>query len=276
MNYRHFYHAGNFADVFKHALLVAVIESLKQKNKPFSYIDTHAGIGDYDLRREETQRSKEYSEGIKKLLTSKSIAPELNVFCALIKAYQKKFPHHYPGSPMLAKELLREGDQMMLNELHPDDFQVLKLNVGKSAAIHCHHRDAYEFLPAILPPKPARGCILIDAPFEKREEFGAIIDCLKKSIPRFQNGIYMVWYPIVSLQHRQFTRQILREKFGPKLVSEICLTAIPEQKSGLIGCGMIIINPPWQIEKTIAPIAQALTQLFQRDESAYSRTDFQA
>lgn len=274
MNYRHFYHVGSFADVFKHSILATVIDSLCQKDKPFCYIDTHAGIGSYDLRREETQRSKEYRDGIEKLLHAKNPLPDLNRYIEIIQSYQHHGDLHcYPGSPVLVQQLLRPNDQMIVNEYHPADYQTLKITLGKSPHIHCHHRDAYEFLPAILPPTPARGCILIDPPFERTDEFTAITNCLRNSLPRFANGVYMIWYPIVSLQYRSFTRQILREKFGPTLVTEMALTAIPEEKAGMIGCGVVLINPPWRIEKIIAPITEYLSELFKKDDSGYCRTE---
>ncbi len=274
MNYRHFFHVGSFADVFKHSLLVTVIDALQQKNKPFCYIDTHAGIGNYDLTREETQRSKEYLDGIDKLLHTKDPLPDLKHYINLINDYQ----HHgdlrcYPGSPMLVTQLLRPDDRMIVNELHPADFQTLKITLGKNPNIHCHHRDAYEFLPAILPPSPARACILIDPPYERTDEFSAIMSCLRHCFQRFPTGVYMIWYPIVSLQHRSFTREILREKLAPTLVTEFTLTAIPEEKSGMIGCGMVILNPPWKIEKSIGDITAYLANLFQRDNSGYHRTE---
>jgi 23S rRNA (adenine2030-N6)-methyltransferase len=275
MNYRHFYHVGSFADVFKHSLLTAVIDALCQKDKPFCYIDTHAGIGNYDLTREETQRSKEYREGIQKLLHAKDPPPDLSHYIELINAYQQHGDLHcYPGSPVLAKRLLRPGDQLIVNEFHPADYQTLKYSLGKSPNIHCHHRDAYEFLPAVLPPSPARACILIDPPYERSDEFPAIMSCLHHALQRFPSGVYMIWYPIVSLQHRTFTRQILREKLAPTLITEMTLTAIPEEKSGMIGCGMVILNPPWKIEKSIASHTQYLAALFKRDESGYYRTEF--
>lgn len=275
MNYRHFFHVGSFADVFKHSLLTAVIDALCQKEKPFCYIDTHAGIGNYDLRREETQRSKEYREGIQRLLHANSTLPELNHYLEIINAYQKHGELHcYPGSPVLAQQLVRANDHLIVNEYHPADFQTLKYSLGKSPNIHCHHRDAYEFLPAILPPSPARACILIDPPYERGDEFSAIMSCLHRAVPRFDSGVYMIWYPIVSLQHRSFTRQILREKLAPTIVTEMTLTAIPAEKIGMIGCGMVILNPPWKIAKTVSAITTYLTELFKRDESAYHRTEW--
>ncbi len=275
MNYRHFYHVGSFADVFKHSLLMVVINSFKQKDKGFCYIDTHAGIGSYDLRREETQRSKEYQTGIATLLKAPHPPTELAQYIELVKACQNSETLHcYPGSPLVAKSLLRPQDLMIVNELHPEDYQDLRYTLGKTSQIHCHQRDAYEFLPAILPPTPARGCILIDPPYERTDEFAAITDCLNASIKRFPNGIYMIWYPIVSLQHRAFTRHILRAKWAPTIVSEMTLTAIPEMKSGMIGCGMVVLNPPWKSETAITNITTYLATLFQRDESGYHRTEF--
>lgn len=275
MNYRHFYHAGNFADVFKHSILMVILNILKQKDKGFCYIDTHAGVGGYDLRREETQRSQEYLDGIAKLLKAPHPPAELARYIELVKAYQNtEALHGYPGSPLVAKHFLRPQDQMIVNEFHPDDFQDLKYTLGKSPQIHCHHRDAYEFLPAILPPTLGRGLILIDPPYEKTDEFAAITDCLETSIKRFRNGIYMIWYPIVSLSHRAFTRQILRAKWAPTLVTELTVTAIPEVKSGMIGCGIVVLNPPWKSESAISSITDYLAGLFQRDESGYHRTEF--
>lgn len=275
MNYRHFYHIGNFADVFKHSLLVAVIDALRQKDKAFCYIDTHAGTGSYDLTREETQRSREYQDGIEKLLRAQNPPAELIQYIDLVKSFQiSETLLRYPGSPLIAQALLRPQDQMIVNELHPDDYQTLRYSLGKSPNIHCHHRDAYEFLPAILPPTPARGLILIDPPYERIDEFAALTACLKTSIKRFANGVYMIWYPIVSLQHRSFTRQIIREKLAPTLVTEMALTAIPEAKSGIIGCGIVILNPPWKIEQKVRAITEYLAELFKKDESGYCRTEF--
>lgn len=263
MNYRHIFHAGSFADVFKHCILSLILEKMSEKDKAFSYIDTHAGIGLYDLQSEAARRSPEFEKGIKKLLSDPNPIPELTPYLNIVKKFQPSNQlAYYPGSPLFANAMLRTQDKMILNEYHPEDFQLLKTNLGKDPQLHYHHRDAYEFLPAVLPPTTKRGVILIDPPFERDDEFSAILEVVKKSGKRFSQGVYMIWYPIVSQRYQTFVKQMISNAFGSVLISELSLDKIYFVKTQLVGCGVVIINPPWQLDIAVKKVTAYLWQLF--------------
>lgn len=259
MNYRHIYHAGNFADVFKHVILCIVLDSLRSKGKPFCYIDTHAGLGIYDLSADEAARSPEYQHGIAKLLSAHTDSDELSPYITIVKSLQHGEPlSHYPGSPLIAAQFLGEHDQLILNEWHPDDAKTLKRNMKHHHAAHCHQRDAYEFLPAVLPPTPKRALILIDPPYEKVSEYDDIVKVLQKSLKRFETGIYMLWYPIVSDSHHMLVKQIKSAINKPMIHYEM---RSKSKQTGLLGSGVIIINPPWKVEDSITKATAALNTL---------------
>lgn len=261
MNYRHIFHAGNLGDVFKHAVLCALLDYFQQKDKPFCYIDTHSGIGLYDLQCGQSRRSPEYLKGIAKIFNAKNLPSELKSYLEIISSYQSTDELSiYPGSPAIAQHYLRPQDHMILNEYHPEDFITLKNNLGKNSQIHYHHRDAYEFLPAILPPSPRRALILIDPPFEGTEEFDWLITLVEKMQVIFPQGVYAIWYPIVTNEHKSFLRTLKKICQLPLSIFEFALAKPNPENPGLVGCGMAIINPPWKIENSITTITQYLLQ----------------
>lgn len=268
MNYRHIFHAGNFADVFKHAIETTLLQRLAEKPNPFVYIDTHAGIGLYDLTCEQAQRSPEYQHGIAKLLSQPQTIPELEPYLTIVKHYYDDNRRHYPGSVMIASHFIRSQDKMIVNEYHPEDFQTLKHQSKKLGNIHYHHRDAYEFLPAILPPTPNRGLVLIDPPFEQEDEFKKINTMLASSIKRFNNGMYMLWYPIVIKKNINTILNLIHSLKLPILNCYLTVGELPAEKRGLVGSGVMIINPPWKIEDTLSRIGNYLLPLFQLDKHA--------
>lgn len=269
MNYRHIYHAGNFADVFKHLVLCTLLKQLRDKNKPFCYIDSHAGIGLYDLHSNETQRSLEYNQGIVKLLEANATSPLFSTYTSIIKAINTPITledansisnlRYYPGSPLIAAHFLKEQDNIILNELHDEDFLTLKKNTQHLPQVSCHKRHAYEFLPAILPPTPRRALILIDPPYEKRDEYNNIVIALKKSLKKFATGIYLIWYPIVDDSHQTLLRRIQTAVAQPLIHHKIMCR---NKSSGLIGSGVAIINPPWKADDAIQQLVSQLTDLF--------------
>jgi len=257
MNYKHLYHAGNFSDVFKHLVILSLIEFMKKKDKPFCYIETHAGAGRYDLTSKEAEKTKEYKNGVLKLidldLNTKEKKPKI------IKKYidfiQKQgFPPYYPGSPLIAESALRPVDRMILMELHTAELETLKnLFYGnKQAAIH--HQDGYLGLKAFLPPKERRGLILIDPPFEKPSEWEDLIKYLTIAYQRFPMGVYAIWYPLKDKAAVYTFQQALKKLDNAEtIISE--MTIYPEDiQTGLIGCGMAIINPPWQWAETFSSV----------------------
>ncbi len=256
MNYRHIFHAGNFADVFKHILLMLLTQSFLRKETPFCYLDTHAGVGRYDLQSEKTQKSKEYENGIQKLLTASNAPLSIREYLALIP----KNGCFYPGSPEIVRHFLRQQDRMVLCELHPEDYLNLKKNFAHYKNIGVHHQDAYQGLKAFLPPKEKRGLILIDPPYEDAQEFSRLVAGLSKALQHFANGVYAIWYPIKNRQAVDYFLATLKNTISkPILNCELSIYA-EDIVTSLSGCGMAIINPPFQFDQQLQEIMPWLWQ----------------
>lgn len=252
MNYRHSYHAGNFADVFKHIVLIALIKSQLHKETGFCYIDTHAGIGLYDLLSDEAQKSKEFETGISKIYLQKETPPLIQEYIKCIQTFNPKSTIRlYPGSPLIVREFLRPQDHMILSELHPEDYLILKSHCARHKQIAVHQLDAYQSLKAFLPPKERRGVVLVDPPYEKPDEFSRLVYSLSQAVSRWETGIYAVWYPLTTQSPIIHFHRSLKEKIKrPLLITEL---SIYSEKSivGLKGCGMVIINPPWKLDQQL-------------------------
>lgn len=266
MNYRHIFHAGNFADVFKHIILMATINFLQQKEKGCALIDSHAGIGLYDLDSAVVQRNPEHLNGIAPLLKSAADNQPNPIIKRYLKLINELQPgeklKYYPGSPLIMRKLLRPQDELILNELHPEDYKALKKQFH-AKNIHIHNRNAYEFLPAILPPKLHRGLIFIDPPYEMENEFTALVNLLTKITKLFPQGIFLIWYPIVHDQHQKFLRNIYNLQIEKTIHFELIKTKnFDRNKNGLRGSGIIMLNTPYKIENTIKPIIKYLENFF--------------
>lgn len=262
MNYRHIYHAGSFADIFKHSVLTLLLSYLHQKEKPCTYIDSHAGLGLYDLRDKKTHLTEEAKRGILKLMSAEKHISDLDDYLGIVKKYLLPEYPIYPGSPFFMKEFQREQDTIILNELHNEDYEDLKHNLRRSERIHIHHRDAYEFLPAVLPPITKRGLILIDPPFEKTTELADFQVAIEKCLKRFETGIYMLWYPLINTQTKSNILQVMRKLPQNTLKCEVIINDLSEDSRGLNGCGVIIINPPYKINIPIRRIANYISGEF--------------
>ncbi len=261
MNYRHAYHAGNFADVVKHALLTLVLAHLKKKETPFCVVDTHAGVGRYDLAGTEAGKTGEYRDGIQRLLESGPGPALLADYLAAVAAVNGGGPRlrFYPGSPRIARFLLRPQDRLALVELHPTDAAALKREFAGDRQVGVHVQDAYTALKALLPPKERRGLVLIDPPFEAKDEFRRIVTGLTEACKRWPTGIFGVWYPIKAPDP---VDRFLGEMAG---LGRPCLAAHlfrfpadgPER---LNGCGLAIINPPWKLDEALAGLLPVLAE----------------
>lgn len=250
MNYRHSYHAGNFADVLKHLVSANIIEILSRKDKPICYLDTHAGRGIYSLSSSIEMTSRESGTGIEKIMeTTKDIPPLVAKYQEIVKTWG--YPAYYLGSSAIAKTLLRASDRLILTELHPEEHAILKAQFSKNKHIAVHHLDGYKALKAFLPPKERRGFILIDPPFEKPNEWDLLIEHLRIGIQKFGTGVYAIWYPIKAAKESQaFIHSV--NSFKPNDALSIELSIYPKDVSiNLIGCGMMVINPPWPLKKEI-------------------------
>lgn len=261
MNYRHSYHAGSFADVFKHTVLVMLIQALLVKNKPFCYFDTHAGTARYDLDSEPAQKSREFETGIARVWSASQPPLEAATYLEVVKSFNHSpsFPHFYPGSPSFVRHLLRPDDCMILCELHPEDAQQLKQEFRHDKQVAVHQRDGYEALKALLPPKERRGLVLIDPPYEHKNEVHHICTAINAALQRWETGIYAIWYPLKDETLTKQLHQAIKSLTEKILITE--LSIYPEDLSlSLFGSGMIIINPPWQFEQQLQKLLPWLWQ----------------
>lgn len=262
MNYRHAYHAGNFADVIKHAVLARIIEYLKLKDKAFRVIDTHAGIGLYDLSSDEAQKTGEWRDGIGRLLdagldpaTANLLKPLLDVVRAMNPQGGLRF---YPGSPMIARRLLRKQDRLSAIELHAQAAAALKKRFEGDFQTRVIELDGWLALGAHLPPKEKRGLVLIDPPFEKEGEFGRLVDGLVKAHRRWPGGIYALWYPVKDRAAVNSFRTKLATAGIEKILHIRLDIRQPSPEPRLDGTGMIVVNPPYPLQRELQMLLPAL------------------
>ena len=277
MNYRHAFHAGNFADVFKHTVLVGLIESLKLKKTSFSYIDIHSGRGRYRLDGSEAMRTAEAADGIQRLLAASRLPSLVHVYVNLVRSLNagREELLEYPGSPLLASLLMRDEDRGLLCELNPEECAALRVTMQGDARFAVHERDGYAACKALLPPKLRRGLMLIDPPFEAQDdEFRFIEQALGDAAARWPNGMIAIWYPIKLRQQVQpFHRWLANGPFGKVLVAELLLHP---DNSGLRlnGCGMAIINPPWKFDQQLETLLPALQEFLAQGRYGQHRVEW--
>lgn len=280
MNYRHAYHAGNFADVVKHVVLARLIEYLKRKDKAFRVVDTHAGIGFYDLSSIEAQKTGEWHGGIGKLLEAPLPASVAALLAPYLDAVRSANPHgaveSYPGSPCIARHLLRKQDRLSAMELHPEDAETLKARFEGDFQVRVMALDGWLALGAHLPPKEKRGLVLVDPPFEEQDEFGRIVSGLVKACKRWPGGIYALWYPIKDRKAVAAFRQELRETGIPKLLDIVFEVRSPSTEPNLDGTGMVVVNPPFTLEEELRTVLPVLHRVLATERSARWSLDWLA
>jgi 23S rRNA (adenine2030-N6)-methyltransferase len=261
VNYRHAFHAGNFADVHKHVVLLALLERLKQKPKPLLYLDTHAGRGSYDLRAEDATRSGESREGIARLAGRPVRSADLLRYLQATHAAGAT-PTHYPGSPLIALGALRDGDRAVLIEQQPAEAQALQQATSRMRDVSIVCGDGYAALKTYLPPRENRGLVLIDPPYEADTEFADAERALRFGLSRWPNGVFALWYPIKAGAQSQRLNAALRAS-GLRKLLRLELTIRPaDSPIGLNGSGLVIANPPWkfdgEMKDTLAELHAAL------------------
>ncbi|MFT3755915.1 MAG: 23S rRNA (adenine(2030)-N(6))-methyltransferase RlmJ [Pseudoxanthomonas sp.] len=264
MNYRHAFHAGNHADVLKHTVLLALLDALKRKPGAFFVLDTHAGRGRYELAADASRKTAEADTGIGKLRTHPALPELLQRYLQAITAHGDGI---YPGSPLLAAGELRENDRLAACELQPEEAQALKALFARDPRVAVHARDGYAATKALLPPsasgtKFARGLVLIDPPYEAQDaEYPQIVTTLKEGLQRWPQATWAIWYPIKQRRRLQpFFRSIAALPARSALVVEL-LVRPDDSPLRLNGSGMLLLNPPWQFDREIAPALPALRQL---------------
>lgn len=270
MNYRHAYHAGNFADVVKHAVLTMVVTALKRKDKPFFALDTHAGIGSYNLEADEAQRTGEFRSGIARLLDADSHPASLDPYLAAVRAANPAGGcTHYPGSPELVRGMLRETDRLALVELHPEDVTALRRRFAADRRVGVHHMDGYVAVKGLLPPPERRGMVLIDPPFEIKDEHDRLIAALRRIRRRWATAITLVWYPIKGMEPIERLYQAVRDEAGAETLAVELMLRPPVDPFRLNGSGLIVVNPPWGLERDLAETLPWLTEVLAPDGGFY-------
>ena len=271
MNYRHAFHAGNFADVVKHLALVSILAHLKKKPAPFVVIDTHAGRGLYDLAGEEALRSGEAGAGIGRLLDIPGGPETLRTYLDLVLALGRD---RYPGSPLIAARLLRPQDRLVAIEKHPEDVAALKVALAPYGRARVAQADGYARLPSLLPPPERRGLILIDPPYEASDEFSQVAWAVADAARRFATGIFMIWFPIKSAAAADaFCGEV--RLAGPRKLLRVDV-AVDGDPDKLHAAGLLIVNPPYGFAGDMKVVFALLASRLGRARAARLRVDWLA
>lgn len=271
LSYRHAFHAGNHADVLKHFVEWELLRYLAQKEKPFWYIDTHAGAGCYELDSEYAEKNAEFESGIARLWNAADLPGPLAEYVAMIKHFNPDGTLRlYPGSPLVALHALREQDKMRLLELHPTDFAILEENfAGHGSRVLMQKADGFGALKALLPPPTRRALVLIDPPYEEKQDYQRVVTALQEGLKRFATGTYAVWYPqLQRSESRQLPEQLQQLPVKSWLQVALSVQAPSEDGFGMHGSGMFVINPPWTLYATLQEVMPVLAARLGQDGAA--------
>jgi 23S rRNA (adenine2030-N6)-methyltransferase len=259
LSYRHGFHAGNAADVLKHSVLTLAVSALMQKDKPMVYIDTHAGAGTYNLQSAYAEKTGEFREGIGRLwnIGEKDAPPVIAAYFTLLHELNPNGRlRTYPGSPQLVRRLLRPQDRMQLSELHSSDFVLLRKFFDGDRQVQVYEEDGLDRLKAKLPPPERRAVVLIDPSYEVKSDYFHVVETLANAYRRFATGMYCLWYPVIERRAAEkLLGRVLETGIRRQLRIEFCWEE-DSRGLGMTGCGMLIVNPPWQLDeqaKTLLP-----------------------
>ncbi|BBL73438.1 23S rRNA (adenine(2030)-N(6))-methyltransferase RlmJ [Methylomagnum ishizawai] len=251
LSYRHAFHAGNHADVFKHLALCCLVRALLHKDKPFFYLDTHAGAGRYNLHAEMARKNREHETGISRLWDEPNPPAGVREYLDAVRATNPgRELRWYPGSPRIVRPWLRDPDRMALCELHPNEVHLLEAEFAGDRQVRVEHLDGYQGLKALLPPPERRGLVHIDPAYELKDERKRLLQAVKEGYKRWATGIYAIWYPIQDRATADdFLRRFKKLEIPKVLLAEF--SVLPDAPFRLNGSGMIVINPPWQLEEQL-------------------------
>ncbi len=276
VNYRHAFHAANYADVFKHALLVRLARALQRKEKGFLFVDTHAGRGRYDLSRaargDSRDRQPEWPGGIGRLWERGDAPPELGDYLGLVRAFDRSRgnlaagPRFYPGSPRIMSLLARTQDRMELWEKQPAECAALRREFAGERRVGVHAADGYGAMRACLPPPERRALVLVDPPFEAPQEWSEVAAALAEGIGRFRDGTYAVWFPLTGRARMGGFADWLRGAGAPSLVAELVVDPGAE---GMTGCALAVVNPPWRFAEEAQTVLAYLADVLARGQGAH-------
>ncbi|MCE2861451.1 MAG: hypothetical protein RIR76_2212 [Verrucomicrobiota bacterium] len=284
MNYRHQFHAGNFADVMKHALLVELVRLLQRKDRGFVFVDTHAGRGRYDLATaaagDSLARQPEWPEGVGRLWDDPGLPGALATYIALAREHDRSGgnlavgPRFYPGSPLLAAALARSADRLVLCELNPMECDALRGIMAATRRCEVRCVDGYLELAALLPPLERRALVLIDPPYEAQDEFARALASLREGLRRLAGGVFALWYPLTGRARAEDLLSALAG-FAPTPVLSVELTiAAVSGGPRLSGCGLAVVNPPWQFDETAREIVGFLARRLAQGPGGGFRVDW--
>lgn len=276
LSYRHAFHAGNHADVLKHLIELQLLQYLNQKDKPYWYVDTHAGAGAYALDSGYAAKNAEYETGIARLWDRQDLPAPLADYVQLIRRMNPDgMLRHYPGSPWIAAQATRADDRLRLFELHSSDAPLLEQNMadaGRRAKVDA--ADGFAGLKGLLPPPPRRALVLIDPPYEDKKDYARVVSVLDDALRRFATGVYAVWYP--QLQRADVARMIEQLKTLPAkgwLHARLTVQAPSPDGFGMHGSGMFVLNPPWTLHATLKDVMPYLVKVLGQDAGASYQLD---
>lgn len=281
MNYRHHFHAGNFADVMKHVVLLQLLRGMQKKEKGFLYLDTHAGRGSYDLsaaeRGDTLARTPEHPDGIGRLWSRADAPAAVAEYLEMVRGFDRErgnagdATRYYPGSPWIARRAARPQDRLVLCEKHPEEFSQLDIEFGPESRAQVRETDGYAAVRAVLPPLERRALVLIDPPFEAQDEFEQIARATGETLRRLPSAVVAIWYPLTERARVDaFFTELLALKLPPTLELEL---AIAGDRSPLKmkGCGLVVINPPWQFDAVVEAPLRWLAEVLAQEPGAAAR-----
>ena len=275
LSYRHAFHAGNFADVLKHSVLSLVLDYMTRKEKGFHYIDSHSGAGMYQLAEEYAQKTGEYKDGIAKIINDENAPESLEPYLSLIKRLNLNPSSSdelevYPGSPGIAKAFVRRQDSSHLFELHPTDIQHLEDFCQRWRKVFVKQSDGYQGVLGLIPPPSRRGVVLIDPPYELKEDYQKAIKTIVKAYEKFSTGTYIIWYTVVKRELiEQMSHNFVKSSVRNVLQVEFCLENDTDEY-GMTGTGLFIVNPPWQLAAQLEEILPYMKTKLGCDETSYT------
>ena len=280
MNYRHAYHAGNFADVVKHTILTRILAYLMRKDAAFRVIDTHAGVGIYDLFGDKAERTGEWRDGIGRVMAAELPDPVAELLAPYLDAVRAQNPdgdlRYYPGSPFITRHMLREQDRLMALDLHPEDAEALRQNFAGDIQTRVTHLDGWAAMGTHLPPKEKRGLVLVDPPFEEKGEFNRMVQSLEKAHKRWPGGIYAYWYPIKEPAEVEAYVKALKKSCIPKILRLELTIRAPSTPPRLHGTGMVVVNPPFVLEEEMRVLLPFLADLLSDEGRGQWRVEWVA
>lgn len=277
LSYRHAFHAGNHADVLKHFVLSQVLDYFNQKDKPYWYIDTHAGAGLYALEDEFAQKNAEFEDGIARLFTDQSATAALTEYLKMVRHFNLTDAlTHYPGSPNIAHYFARATDKLRLFELHSNDIALLESNFKRNRKqVNIQQLDGFQGLKGLLPPPTKRAVVLIDPPYELKEDYDKVVISIQESLKRFATGTYLVWYPLLQREEPQAMLQdLLALETANWLNLTLSVKAPDVDGFGMYGSGMFVINPPWVLPNVLDENMPILLDVLQQDNAAEYHLDY--